>query len=123
MKLILLIGAGSFAGGILRYLISVFIQNKTHGSFPYGTLLVNIIGCFLIGIVFSLFESRNIHEPLRLFLAVGILGGFTTFSTFSLDTLTLFRSGDIAPAFGYIALSVLGSLAATFLGIFIGKLF
>ncbi len=93
MKIILAIGTGSFIGGILRCLLSLFIQTKTNSAFPFGTLAVNIIGCFFIGVVFGLFERGDVTEEWRLFLATGILGGFTTFSAFSYEAIGMLRSG------------------------------
>jgi fluoride exporter len=117
MKIILAIGIGSFFGGISRYLLSQFIQNKFLSAFPYGTLGVNIIGCFLIGIVFGLSERKNLTMEWRLFLATGVLGGFTTFSAFSNETVSLLRNGQLWHAFTYIVCSVIIGLIATFTGI------
>jgi CrcB protein len=117
MKVILAIGIGSCIGGISRYLLSQFIQNKFLSAFPYGTLGVNIIGCFLIGIVFGLGERGNLTMEWRLFLATGVLGGFTTFSAFSNETVSLLRDGQLWHAFAYIAGSVIIGLLATFTGI------
>ena len=123
MKLILAIGIGSFIGGIFRYLLSQFIQTKLVTSFPFGTLGVNIIGCFFIGLVFGLADKGNLTNEWRLFLATGLIGGFTTFSAFSNETITLLRDGQLWYAFAYIAASVLIGLLATFIGISIIKLF
>jgi CrcB protein len=117
MKIILAIGTGSFIGGILRYLLSQFLQAKVASSFPYGTLAVNIIGCFLIGVVFGFVDRGNLSNDWKLFLATGLLGGFTTFSAFSIETLALFREGQTLSAFAYIAASVLVGLLATFIGV------
>jgi CrcB protein len=117
MKIILAIGIGSCIGGVCRYLLSQFIQNKFLSTFPFGTLGVNIIGCFLIGIVFGLSERGNFTMEWRLFLATGLLGGFTTFSSFSNDTVSLLRDGQLWHAFTYIACSVVICLLATFTGI------
>lgn len=117
MKIILAIGVGGFIGGIARYLISLFIQNKYLSTFPYGTLAVNIIGCFLIGLVYGLSEKGNINMEWRLFLATGVLGGFTTFSSLSNETVSMLRDGQYWHAFAYIAVSVIIGLAATFTGI------
>ena len=116
MKIILAIGIGSCIGGICRYLLSQFIQNKFLSTFPFGTLGVNIIGCFLIGIVFGLSERGNFTMEWRLFLATGLLGGFTTFSSFSNETVSLLRDGQLWHAFTYIACSVVICLLATFTG-------
>ena len=122
MKIILLIGIGSFIGGISRYLLSLFIQNKFLSTFPFGTLGVNIVACFLIGIVFGLSERGNFNMEWRLFLATGFLGGFSTFSTFSNETVGLLRDGQIWQASTYIICSVVICLLATFTGIFLIKL-
>jgi fluoride exporter len=123
MKIILAIGVGSCIGGISRYLLSQFIQNKFLSAFPYGTLGVNLIGCFLIGIVFGLSERGNITMEWRLFLATGVLGGFTTFSAFSNETVGLLRDGEFWYAFSYIICSIFIGLLATFTGISLIKFF
>ena len=123
MKIIVAIGIGSFIGGISRYLLSQFVQSKFLSAFPYGTLLVNIMGCFLIGMVFGLSERGSITLEWRLFLATGFLGGFTTFSAFSNETVSLLRSGQLWYAFTYIACSVVIALLATFTGILLIKFF
>jgi CrcB protein len=114
MKIILAIGAGSFIGGVFRYLLSLFIQSKTTTNFPLGTLTVNIIGCFFIGIVFGLFDKGNLSNEWKLFLATGVIGGFTTFSAFSIETFALFREGYAGYALIYILASVLLGLLATY---------
>ncbi len=123
MKMILAIGLGSFIGGITRYLISLSIHQRILSSFPFGTLTVNILGCLLIGIVFGLADRGNMSQEWRLFLATGILGGFTTFSAFSNETVGMLRDGQFIHASAYIAASVLLGLIATFIGIMIIKLF
>lgn len=121
MRIILAIGIGSFMGGIARYLLSQLIQNKFLSTFPFGTLSVNIIGCLLIGVIFGLSERGNVTMIWRLFLVTGFLGGFTTFSSFSNETVGLIRDGQIWQAFAYIASSVIIGLLATFVGIAIIK--
>ena len=121
MKLIIAIGTGSFIGGILRYLLSQFIQTKFLSTFPFGTLGVNIIGCFFIGLVFGLSERGTMSQELRLFLVTGLIGGFTTFSAFSNETVGLLHDGQLWQAFAYIALSIVVGLVATFTGIAIIK--
>ncbi len=122
MKLILAIGAGSFIGGSCRYLLAQYFQEKFYSTFPFGTLGVNIIGCFLIGLVFGLSERGNVNQEWRLILATGVLGGFTTFSAFSNETFGMLRDGQFLYAFAYILASVLLGLIATFLGYAILKL-
>ena len=115
MKLFLLVGLGSFIGGILRFLISDLIQTKSLSSFPYGTLMVNIIGCFVIGLIFGWVEKESLSMEWRLFLATGLIGGFTTYSAFSYETFSLLRDGQILNAMIYIISTIiLGLLATTF---------
>ena len=116
MKLILVIGTGSFFGGIFRYLLSLLVQTKAASQFPLHTLIVNIIGCFFIGVVFGLFDKGQISHEWKLFLATGFLGGFTTFSAFSIETLTLLREGHTGYALLYILASVFLGLLATYIG-------
>ena len=123
MKLLLIIGTGSFIGGVLRYLLSLFIQNRFLSTFPFGTLSVNLLGCFVIGVVFALSEKVNMSSEIRLFLATGICGGFTTFSAFGQETFGMLREGQLWYALAYIAGSVLLGIAATFLGYSLCKLF
>lgn len=122
MKIILAIGAGSFLGGVSRYLISQFVQAKFLSTFPFGTFVVNITGCLLIGLVFGLSERGNISPEWRLFLATGFLGGFTTFSAFSNETIAMLRDGQLLSAATYVGASVLVGLVATFTGFSITKL-
>lgn len=123
MKIILAIGTGSFIGGIMRYLLSQAVQSKFLSAFPFGTLVVNILGCLLIGVVFGISERGNMTNEWRLFLATGLLGGFTTFSAFSNETVGLLRDGQFFYASAYVISSVVIALLATFLGISIIKLF
>ena len=123
MKIVFAIGTGSFIGGILRYLLSQFVQSKFLSAFPFGTLTGNIIGCFLIGLVFGLTDRGTLTPEWRLFLATGMIGGFTTFSAFSFETVGLLRDGQLWYATAYIVGSVIIGLLATFIGISIIKFF
>lgn len=116
MKILLAIGAGSFIGGVCRFLLSQFIQTKFPSSFPFATFAVNVIGCLSIGIVYGLFFKNSLGNEWRLFLATGILGGFTTFSAFTFETVELIKNGKINLALLYIGASILLGLAATFIG-------
>ena len=122
MKIIIAIGIGSFIGGILRYCLSQFVQLRYASEMPYGTFLVNISGCFLIGVVYALADRSLLTTEWRLFFATGILGGFTTFSAFSFETLSLFKAGQVWTAVVYAVCSVLIGLIATFLGMYIVKI-
>jgi len=123
MKLILMIGVGGFIGTICRYLLSLLIQNKFLSTYPFGTLSVNIIGCFLIGIIYALSDRGHFSVEWRLFLATGIMGGFTTFSTFSNETVSMLRDAQYGNALLYVSGSVILGLLATFCGIILIKLF
>jgi len=114
MKLVLAIGAGSFIGGVFRYLLSMLIQAKTTTAFPFGTLIVNIIGCFFIGLVFGIFDGGRLSHEWKLFLGTGVIGGFTTFSAFSYETVVLFREGHAGYALLYIFASVFVGLLVTY---------
>ena len=116
---ILVVGAGSFLGGAGRYLISLAMKGASKG-FPWATLAVNLVGCFLIGLLWGLF-SRNAGEGSMwaLFLTVGLCGGFTTFSTFSKEALMMLQSGNIWGFSAYIALSVIAGVALVAMGYYL----
>lgn len=118
IKLILVAGLGSFIGGILRVIISFILNIKFDKTlhFPIGIMAVNIIGCFLIGVSFAYFKEKPQFGTLQYFLMTGISGGFTTFSTFSLETLQLFQNNEPMKAILYIFGSVLLGITACFLG-------
>ena len=121
MNAVLLVGFGSMIGGICRYLLSKFIYVKLATDFPFGTLAVNVLGCFAVGVVAELGSKVQLDEQWRLFLTAGILGGFTTFSAFSVETVALLKAGNIGYAMMYAAMSVMLGLVATFMGMFIMK--
>ena len=117
IKILFIIGSGSFIGGVARYLVSKLVQNTFITSFPLGTMVVNVIGCFLIGLIFGLSERGNVmSSELRLFLTVGFCGGFTTFSTFAYENVSLLRDGNYFIFALYTGLSVFLGLLATYLG-------
>jgi len=106
----------------MRYWLSGVIPKFAGTDFPYGIFAVNILGCFLIGFFMSSMEERFLVTPaLRIFLTIGILGGFTTFSTFSYETLALIRDAEIFKATLYVAGSVSLCLVGTYFGSTIGK--
>ncbi len=115
-----LIGLGSFIGGVLRYIISFALPVKAPGYVPWGTFAVNIIGSFLIGYAYH--YSRIVGIPLewRLFIITGILGGFTTFSAFSIETLGMIERGHSFTAFAYAGSTVVLGLLAAWLGTLAG---
>jgi fluoride exporter len=118
-----LVFSGGGLGAALRYWTQGLVYSRTGTGFPYGTLAVNVLGCCLIGLLMVSLEERFLAVPsLRLFLTIGILGGFTTFSSFSYETLVLLRDGELFYAFGNVGLSVLSCLTATWIGMLVGRL-
>ena len=123
VRSLILIGIGSCIGGISRYLTQQYVQKYYPSSIPLGTLSVNIIGCFLIGIIYALADRGNILSPaMRLFLATGFCGGYTTFSSFAYENISLMREGDFFYTGLYIMLSMVIGFAAVYLGILFIKL-
>lgn len=121
MNKLLLIFLGSGLGGLFRYLLSGWSQRLTSGTFPLGTLVVNGIGCLLIGVLTAAFAGRLlIREELKTALLVGVLGGFTTFSTFGWETFALLNDGQYARATWNVGLSVALGLAAVGVGYRLG---
>jgi CrcB protein len=114
MRFLLIIGAGGFLGTIARYLLQQSITKLIPVVFPYGTLAVNILGCFLIGIFYSLGDrTEGISSDMRFFLTTGFCGGFTTFSTFSFESYQLLQQQQYAFMIFYITLSVVLGIVAT----------
>ena len=121
----LAVGIGGCLGSIARYWLTGVVQRFSASDvFPYGTLAVNVLGCLLLGWVVGLVEYRQLFGPnFRLFLTVGILGGFTTFSTFGYETFALLRDHEYLPAIGNVAGNVVTGVAAVLVGWFLAKLF
>ena len=119
VKNIVAVGAGSFIGGSARYLVSLMMKSVGKG-FPWATLIVNLAGCFLIGLLWGVF-SRSSSEGSNwaLFLTVGLCGGFPTFSTFSKEALMMLQSGNIWLFAGYVALSVVAGVALVATGYYL----
>lgn len=123
LKYILLIGAGGFIGSVARYYMSRVVQNAFLSSFPFGTFVVNVLGCFLIGFIYGIAEKGTWLSPeARLFLTVGICGGFTTFSTFAIENFNLLRDGQFFQMLIYSVLSVLLGLTFVYLGNLVTKI-
>ena len=120
MNKIILVGVGGFIGAALRYLITGYVQNLTHSvAFPYGTLVVNITGCFFIGILSQLFESQSgLTAEMRLFLMIGLLGSFTTYSTFSSETMNLLHDQRLFLALINMSTHIILGLSAVLVGRF-----
>ncbi|RZL57541.1 MAG: fluoride efflux transporter CrcB [Sphingomonas sp.] len=109
---------GGALGSAARYLTGRAALTALGPDFPYGTLAVNLVGGLLMGVLTAILARvGGLAEPWRLFLGVGVLGGFTTFSSFSLDAVTMIERGALAPAFGYVLVSVIGSIVALFAGL------
>ena len=122
IKNLLIVGLGGAVGSMLRYGVQKIFQVQTVATFPTGTLLVNIAGCFLIGILWSL-VSRTLtwNDEMKLLLMTGFCGGFTTFSAFTLEGIGLLKENRTVLFVIYLTASVLGGLLATFIGIRIVK--
>ena len=124
MKIAFIIFAGSGLGGVLRYLVQKAFVDMGYTSFPAGTFVVNILGCFLIGLFTALAEKNNLlTAEWRLALTTGFCGGFTTFSTFANENMNLLRNGDYTYFSLYIIFSVVLGIGAVLLGINTVKLF
>ncbi|MEL6824347.1 MAG: fluoride efflux transporter CrcB, partial [Calditrichota bacterium] len=106
IKQLMWVGAGGFVGAILRYLISGWGNAILQNNFPVGTFIVNIVGCLVLGILYGISTPLLNYPNLRLFLATGLLGALTTFSTFSLETITLLQGGDLLKAGTNVVLSI-----------------
>ena len=115
---LLYVGAGGFVGSIGRYLVAGAVYRIFPNSyFPIGTAVVNIVGCFLIGFLNGLVEMHQLlHPAMRIFLLIGLLGGFTTFSTFGYETVASLRTGEFVPALANVAIQVIAGLSAVWFG-------
>lgn len=123
MILVFAVGLGGAIGAMCRYLLSSGIAQVMGTQFPWGILLVNVIGGFAMGLIAGLgAQSTQISLEMKTFLATGILGGFTTFSAFSLDTAVLIERGDMMNAAAYVLASVLGSIMALFAGLWLVRM-
>lgn len=117
LKIALAAGAGGFAGTVARFLASRYLQGLISSSFPLGTFLVNLAGCFLIGLLYGIFARTDAVSPeWKVFLTAGFCGGLTTFSTFTAENIALLKDGSFFHFALYTGLSVFLGLLATFLG-------
>jgi CrcB protein len=120
--MLLYVALGSAIGGVSRYLLGGLVQRMLDTTFPAGTLLVNVTGSFLLGaIIRYALETPSLTPEVRAFLTIGFCGGYTTFSTFSYETMALLEDGEWSRAGVYITASVLLSLVATFLGLALAR--
>ncbi len=119
LRELLIVGTGGFLGAVARYGLSGLVH-KIRGSqgFPFGTLNVNVLGCLLIGVLAGMAESRNVLGPdVRLFLFLGLIGGFTTFSTFGFETMTMVRDADYFHAAANVMAHIVVGLGAVWIGL------
>jgi CrcB protein len=115
------VGVGGFAGSILRYAVGTWIGGRTSAAFPVGTFVINLSGSFLLGLVMGLGETRVLQPPVRPLVAIGFIGGYTTFSTFTYETVRLLEQGSFLAAGANAVGSVLLGLAAALVGLAVGR--
>ncbi|MBK7895141.1 MAG: fluoride efflux transporter CrcB [Anaerolineaceae bacterium] len=118
---ILVIALGGAIGAVLRYLVSLLVIHFAGDSWPYGTLAVNLLGCFLIGFLWQLFDTVTYPHNTRLLVFTGGLGAFTTFSTFGLESVTLLQAGRSRDGLLYLAASNVGGLCCVWLGFVLSR--
>ncbi len=117
----ILLATGGAIGTILRYSMSGLTYRIVNGVFPWGTIFVNLTGSFAIGLLWGFFEIQNISSNMRSFIFIGILGGFTTFSTYALESLNLFRDGEIKLAMTNLLISNICGLLLVFAGFMLSR--
>lgn len=116
------IGVAGFAGAVSRYAVEGWVSSRTRGAFPWATLVVNVSGCFVLGLVFTLLTERFLpHPALRSALTIGFLGAYTTFSTFAFETMRLGEDGAVLLAAINVAASVIAGIAAVYAGVAVGR--
>jgi len=122
IRTILLVGTGGFIGSVMRFLVQYFVEKGMSSTFPLGTLVANITGSFIIGIVFALAEKGNLlSAEWRIFLAVGICGGFTTFSSFAYNNFTMIKEHSLMQLLINVGGSLVLGILAVYLGIILVK--
>lgn len=118
------IGMGGFLGAIARYLVSVWCVDRLNSRFPYGTFLINVSGCLLIGLVVTILDSHStLPSAWRYAIPIGFIGAYTTFSTFELETFRALHAGWMGVGFLYVALSLLLGYVGIWAGVALGRLF
>lgn len=118
LRTILIVGTGGFIGSVMRYLLQVFLEKGMTNTFPWGTFIANVAGSFIIGVVYALAEKGNLmNAEWRMFLAVGVCGGFTTFSSFAYNNLTMLKENTLGQLFFNIGGSLFFGILAVYLGI------
>jgi len=118
---ILVVGLGGFLGSVLRYLVALYTQAKGWTAFPWATLIVNVVGCFLITLILTVAAAVTMRTNLRLFLTTGIMGGLTTYSTFDYETTKFFQDGAPLSAFANIGATLVACFLAGLLGIALAR--
>ena len=122
MTQVLAIGIGGAIGSLLRFWMSTWVHSFAGRGFPYGTLTVNVLGCLVMGVLFVLFTERfSDNAVLRAGILIGVLGGFTTFSSFSIETFNLIEQGAHLEALANMALSLALCVGATWIGVILGR--
>ena len=116
-RTIIIVGTGGFIGSVMRYLLQVFIENKLLSTFPLATIIANIIGSFIIGVVFALAEKSLMNSDWRIFMSVGICGGFTTFSAFAFNNFNMIKEHTWNQLFLNIGGTMILGILAVYLGI------
>lgn len=119
---VLAVAVAGAVGALARYAVSGWVTDRASGAFPWGTLVVNATGSFLLGVAFAVLTERFLpHPTMRMAITVGFLGAYTTFSTFSLETVRLIEDGALALAAANALGSVVVALAAVYLGLIVGR--
>lgn len=119
---ILVVAVGGALGSVLRYLVGLFVQARGSFTFPWATLIVNLVGCFFIMLVVTIGATATLSTNLRLFLVTGVMGGLTTYSSFDYETTKLLQEGATLSAFVNVALTLIACFAAGLLGIGLARL-
>lgn len=123
LKTIFIVGTGGFIGSVARYLTQIGAEKVFHSTFPWGTLIANVAGSFIIGVVYALSEKGNLLSPeWRIFLTVGFCGGFTTFSSFAYNNLSMINENNLLQLMGNVFSSLFFGIAAVYLGIVVVRL-
>ncbi len=118
IKTLLIVGTGGFIGSVARYLTQLLVERILHSTFPWGTFVANVAGCFIVGLVYALSERGGHMDPeWRIFLTVGFCGGFTTFSSFAYNNLTMLGENSFLHFFGNVFLSLLVGILAVYAGV------